>query len=381
MVAAILILAVLTTFITAINAYYIPSLAAENEIDHMQNVRNGFVELASLAASGSSNEKVQIPLGSEQMLFGPSVSSSGTLTVEEDSSWINISMEDVTEPRKEFYDETNNPPFVVNLLSVSSLYAVKLPDTSTNKYEINIDSDNWISAEWDTSSTLRVKTRRNNETVFHRSVATPLEGTDEYYAFDLLNPVYGFSEVLTNVQKPFNLNFQSGLFYVEYEKLPPYEYDERLYTSDKYLNISTGCFKYRSSNNFWIDQEFIFENGAVILQQSTSEESLVRSKPFITLDENGKLLNMHIFNVVGVEDSMSGNGITTINVQVEKYEEQIYPYVENTTVEIRSEYCEAWERYLAGIENSTISNGEMVTASFYNKSVKISTSDIKFIIP
>ncbi|WP_321430975.1 hypothetical protein [uncultured Methanolobus sp.] len=373
-IAAILILAVLTTFVSAINAYYIPSLGSENDIQHMQEVRDSFIEIASLAASGSSNEKVQISLGGKEMPLGPSVSSSGTLTVDPNSSWINISMIDVAEPENRF----DSVYVLDNLTSISSFLLVK-ERGSLDTYEVIIDGNNWFEAEWFNNNSLHIETEYDNHS-FNKYVATPTVGTDEYFTFDALGPVYGFSDMLEDVNKPFTLMLE-GSFLIEYEKLPPYEYSEIRYTKDKTMNFTTGSFKYSSSNNFWIDQDYIFENGAVILQQSTSNESLVRSRPFITVDNETRLLNIQTFNVVGVADSMGGNGISTINIQVEDHEEKTYPSVDETNLTICSEYPSAWYNYLSTQGDVEMLDDGLVRASFYNMSVRISSSDVTITIP
>jgi hypothetical protein len=375
-VAAILILAVLTTFISAINAYYIPSLGSENDIQHMQEVRDSFVKIASLAASGSSNEKVQIPLGGKEMPYGPSVSSSGTLTVDPNSSWLNISMINVAEPENRF--DSFYP--LNNVTSVSSFFLVGdggYPGT----FEVIIDSNNTLEAEWTDESTLLIDTELNGKQFFYGKVSTPVVATNENFTFDALSPVYGFSDMLEDADKPFTLTMFEGSFFIEYEKLPPYEYSEIRYTKNKIMNFTTGSFKYSSSNNFWIDQDFIFENGAVILQQSTSNESLVRSRPFITVDKDTKLLNIQTFNVVGVADSMGGNGISTVNLQAEDHEEKTYPFVEVTNLTICSEYPSAWYSYLSTQGDVEMLDDGLVRASFYNMSVKMSHSDVTITIP
>jgi hypothetical protein len=374
-VAAILILAVLTTFISAINAYYIPSLGSENDIQHMQEVRDSFVKIASLAASGTSNEKVQIPLGSKEMPYGPSVSSSGTLTVDPNSSWFNISMFNVAEPENRFdsFYALNNLTYVSSFLLVRDKGH---PDT----YEVIIDGNNTLEAEWTDNSTFLIDTERDGKQFFYGKVSTPKVATDEYFAFDIMGPIYGFSDMLEDADKPFTLMLD-GSFLIEYEKIPPYEYSEIRYTKNRIMNFTTGSFKYSSSNNFWIDQDFIFENGAVILQQSTSNESLVRSRPFITVDKDTKLLNIQTFNVVGVADSMGGNGISTVNLQVEDHEEKTYPFVEVTNLTIYSEYPSAWYSYLSTQGDVEMLDDGLVRASFYNMSVRMSSSDVMITIP
>jgi hypothetical protein len=206
------------------------------------------------------------------------------------------------------------------------------------------------------------------------------QNPNQDFIFDLLNPVFGFSDSLENSDVPFSLELE-GSFFVEYDKNPPYETYETGSTYYESINKSTGSFKYSSSNNFWIDQDFVFENGAVILQQSTGNESLIRSKPFITLDEDG-FLYIGIFHIVGTADSVSGNGVTTVNLHVEKHEEQVYPSVRETTIRISSDYPDAWQKYLVQFDSQArIDNNGIVVATFDDKSVKISITDVTIVLP
>lgn len=376
-VAAILILAVLTTFISTINAFYIPSLGTDMEVSHIQEVRDSFVEIASKATSGSSSEKIQLPLGSDGLPLSFTPSSSGSLTVDPRSGWINISMENVAIPETRF--DGFYP--IQNVTSVSTLYLISNGSSTGAPYVVTLDGQNTIEVTR-SSQSMNVDSMFN-ENHFLQQVATP--NTDgRYFTFDLLNPVFGFSDALESFPKPFTLTLEEGSFFVEYEKLPPYTYAETAYPHyyDEQINVTTGNLRYRSSNNFWIDQDYIFENGAVILQQSTSNESLVRSKPFITLDKDKQLLIIEIFTLNNSRsDSMSGNGVSTINLQVERGEEKVYPSVDNTTIQIASEYPDAWQKFLSELgTNATINNGT-VMASFENKTVKISETDVKVVLP
>lgn len=93
-VAAMLLLVVITTFMAAINAYYIPSLGARSEIEHMQQVRQSFNELDSrislysyLAYQASLDDnilpppdmKIPISLGSKGIQYFSITPSSGAL--------------------------------------------------------------------------------------------------------------------------------------------------------------------------------------------------------------------------------------------------------------------------------------------------------------
>lgn len=250
-VAALLLLVIIVTFIGTLNAYYIPSLGCQNEIKHMQDVKYNYLQFASAVGSGASNEKILIPLGSEPMIFGPSITSSGSLDVRSNNSFINISINGIN--------------------------------------------------------------RNDND--------------------------------------------------------------------HNFLSIPVGTLKYKSANNFWLDQDLIFENGAVILSQSSIKDSIFRSDPYFYLD--GNILNIHIFRIVGIDNSISGNGITTINVQVENQEETLYPDVETTNIEINSEYADAWQKYLQKLTSfpSLSNNGKNIQIKFNNKSVRVITTRLLVSLP
>jgi hypothetical protein len=99
------------------------------------------------------------------------------------------------------------------------------------------------------------------------------------------------------------------------------------------------------------------------------------------VDKDTKLLNIQTFNVVGVADSMGGNGISTVNLQVEDHEEKTYPFVEVTNLTICSEYPSAWYSYLSTQGDVEMLDDGLVRASFYNMSVKMSHSDVTITIP
>jgi hypothetical protein len=280
-------------------------------------------------------------------------------------------MKDAAIPKREF-DGVNK---LRNLTDVCTLYLIS--NGTISIYTVTLDDDNQITVARESQSMV-VDSECNGHSSQKR-VATP-DTDNKYFIFDLLNPVFGFSDALKNSSTPFSLMLE-GSFFVEYDKLPPYADNEKVDAGDKQTNITTGNIKYTSSNNFWIDQEFVFENGAVILKQSTSNESLIRSQPFITLDKNDKQLNIEVFRIVDAADSVSGNGVSTINLHVEKENEEIYPSVAKTTIQISSDYPDAWQKYLSQLDSSSEIRDGVVVASFSDKSVKISVTDVSIMLP
>ena len=358
-VSAILVLAVITTFITAINAYYIPSLAAEHEIKHMQEVHSSFTELAAKTGSDCSNAKVFIPLGDGGLPLMSSLSSSGTLTIEPGYGWVNVSLINISGVEKELTGYTT----LHDITSVSDLI-MKLEYMQPDNYTVKLNDTNYISICIKSTGGVVVNTVKNGNTTFFNSVVdTTVPGN--YFSMDVLNSAYRFPEVLENADVPYSLEL-TGPFYIKYN------------CTENYMNMSTGYFKYRASNNFWIDQELVYENGAVILRQGP--DSIIRSLPFMTNDDTE--LDLCIFDIIGgKKKSVSGNGASTVNIKVENRSEYRYGNVQNTTVTITSKSPQAWETHLLGMTNIVSRNNNTVIAWINNKEVIITTSNIKIDIP
>ncbi|WP_305065322.1 DUF7289 family protein [Methanococcoides sp.] len=361
-VSAILILAVITTFITAINAYYIPSLAAEHEIKHMQEVHSSFTELAAKTGSDCSNAKVFIPLGDGGLPLMSSLSSSGTLTIEPEYGWVNVSLTGIHDAEK----VVNGHTTIINITTVSDLiFTMKYMEAGNYTVKINNDNNNKTSIYIRSSNNKKVvvETTDNGSLSSHDVFKDWVMG--DYFSMDVLNPAYGFSNMLDNAPQPFSLTFE-GPYYIKYD------------CTEDYMNMSTGYFKYRASNNFWIDQELVYENGAVILKQGP--DSIIRSLPFMT--DDGTELDLCIFDIIGgKKKSVSGNGASTVNIKVENSSEYRYGNVQNTTVTITSKSPQAWETHLLGMTNIVSRNNNTVIAWINNKEVIITTSNIKIDIP
>lgn len=282
-IAAMLLLVVITTFMAAINAYYIPSLGARSEIEHMQQVRQSFNELDSrislysyLAYQASLDDTIQPPpdmkipisLGSKGIQYFSITPSSGALV--------------------------------------------------TNPDEMNLTNN------------------------------TP--GTK-------MNVTINFK----------NINEETG--------------DEENSTTS--IN-STGSLSYRGFNHFWIKQDFIFEHGAMILSQPQYHRSMIISAPLGDPCElkgrDNVTLNLNMYNVTN-RKSVSGNADYMLLLNVKHAENHSYTDVNNVTINVTSEYHQAWYDYFERFGNSTTpihdETNQSVGVTFYNyTSVNIILSDV-----
>lgn len=274
-VAAMLLLVVITTFMSVINAYYIPSLSAKHEIDHMREVQESFqkieetvslysyIESKNPSTGRTPEAKVTIPLGDGGLPLISTLSSSGSVATKPDASSINVSF---------YYRNSPN-------------------------------------------------------------------GT----------PYLNFTE-------------------------------------------SSGYFKYFATNNFWIDQELAFDNGALVLTQG--ERSLIKSEPFISISNNSnKCLEIALFNVIGDAQSLSGNGRSTIKLSVKHNDSKSVSlqYIDNvtiTTISPSAHHAKSWHDYflreaqsdpLTYIDIAQPQNDTKVTVNLTAFDyLNISVSDVEF---
>lgn len=137
---------------------------------------------------------------------------------------------------------------------------------------------------------------------------------------------YGSIEILPN-------NFQINI-----------SYNESLSQS----NFSLSGIKYSSSNAYFLDQEYIYEAGGVILSQFQGDTMVIKpSFVFINETDNASYsINLNLVNIIPVENenSISGYGNYPIKTQ----------FISNSSVEIKgisyftikTEFPEVWERFL-----------------------------------
>jgi FlaG/FlaF family flagellin (archaellin) len=110
-----------------------------------------------------------------------------------------------------------------------------------------------------------------------------------------------------------------------------------------------GTVSYMSSNNYFVDQKYMYENGALILSQE--EYSLMRLSPQINLrkiDNGGNIsLDINSININGPKRSISSNSVEELNLRTNKkdsldWKEEVFTRVEIT---VESSHPLAWEKF------------------------------------
>ena len=107
--------------------------------------------------------------------------------------------------------------------------------------------------------------------------------------------------------------------------------------------------KYSSSNAYFLDQEYIFEAGAIILSQYQGDTMVI--KPSFSIDNNKTddfkfNISIDLVNIIPVEDEnyISGYGIYPIKTQYESVDEFTINQISNLL--IQTEFPDSWERFL-----------------------------------
>jgi hypothetical protein len=105
----------------------------------------------------------------------------------------------------------------------------------------------------------------------------------------------------------------------------------------------TDSIKFTSHNTNFIDQSFIYEAGALILDQV--EQNVLLARPTILVTEYGKNLSITFINITegtGSNNFASGRGTFPIYTQITKNNLE-YTVIHNvTTITIQTNYPDAW---------------------------------------
>jgi hypothetical protein len=121
----------------------------------------------------------------------------------------------------------------------------------------------------------------------------------------------------------------------------------RLRNTTTELAVSTGNIKYRSHNIYFIQQTYVYENGAIIVAQSAGDS--IKIGPQFNIQKVGQFVEVSftLTSVVCMSDSISGTQTLGIQTQVTTYYATSYtwPKGERIEIELTTDYPHAWEDY------------------------------------
>jgi hypothetical protein len=160
----------------------------------------------------------------------------------------------------------------------------------------------------------------------------------------------------------------TGTFSINHFRNDELEYYCNIQNTSGDVNVTaTGGMKYQSNNQFFVDQELAYENGAIILDQGGGE--IMRIGPQFTIEKFGPVVKLSfvLITISGIETSIQGTSTVLFQTQLITYTEDTYLFIpaETVTITMITEYPTGWSRYL---ENSLIDAG-LVPAVDYDITV------------
>jgi len=108
---------------------------------------------------------------------------------------------------------------------------------------------------------------------------------------------------------------------------------------------STDSIIYSSGNSYYVDQDYVLQGGALILNQDRTNVLLAKPSIIVDKDSNGLItINFTLNNIQGVEGKTAGGGFGTYEVftQVTGSSVNITKYSNIDNITIETAYPEAW---------------------------------------
>ncbi len=160
----------------------------------------------------------------------------------------------------------------------------------------------------------------------------------------------------------------SGTFSINHFRDDELEYYCNVRNTTGDVNVTcTGGMKYQSNNNYYVDQEIAYENGAIILDQGDGE--VVRIGPQFTIEKFGPVVKVDFvfITISGIETSIQGTSSILFQTQLVTYTDASHLFIDPDTLTITmiTEYTTAWSRYF----NNTLIEAGLTPAVDYTLTV------------
>jgi len=371
-VVAILLVVLLVSVLAVIQLYYVPRWMEEREAEHMDVAANQFANL-KYAVDLIAMEKISSPLttsitlGSKELPYFLSSRSFGSIQILSGSmSNFSFSLEIDGYEYEEKENVSCSNTSISNIISISSL------ELNINKlnigdyYNISFSDNSSISVKVDDFGDycrINLTVKKENITILNQTI---FSGIDEGSTFfiNLMDEKYAFStKVLPYITKPFNATFSvsNGIFSISYE----------VYKEATGRSFSLGTLIYQADNAYFVDQNYIYEGGAVFLSQHDGNTTLF--PPSIEVANSS--INFTLINITPVPGKAGAAGYGTYLVRVNYSSFESYRYFGNITLKVVSNYNYSWNRFL----NKTF-NESGINYDYDSGSEKFELNEIEFVL-
>jgi len=164
----------------------------------------------------------------------------------------------------------------------------------------------------------------------------------------------------------------SGSFSINHFRNDELEYYCNIQNQSGAVNITaTGGMKYNSNNDYYINQEIAYENGALILSQGDGQ--VMRIGPQFTVEKYGPVnkVTFVLITVSGIETSIQGTSTILFQTQLVTFTsaDHLFFPPEWLNLTMITEYTTAWSRYY----NNTLIEAGLVPGTDFVLSVSGST--------
>lgn len=121
------------------------------------------------------------------------------------------------------------------------------------------------------------------------------------------------------------------------------------YSDDKTVSFNAGTIKYSSSNAYYMNQDFIYENGALILSQHSEDVMITQPSLSVILNKD---IAFTIFRISELGDKTSATGYGTYPVQTKFVDSKDYVYNNVQSITVETSYLNSWDLFFKDVLTS-----------------------------
>jgi len=116
--------------------------------------------------------------------------------------------------------------------------------------------------------------------------------------------------------------------------------------NDQKSTYTLGALEYKSQNAYFLNQDYAYESGGVILSQISGDVIVIQPSIFV---KDGKDLTFDLIRLISTNGKTSASGYGTYPVQTMFSDSQVKTVIDVKTIEIYNSYLSAWEKFFENL--------------------------------